>query len=209
MSKNFLTPSQEIDLISKGYDLIVGIDEAGRGPWAGPVAVGFFFYFTGVTAVDGVNDSKTLNSKSRGQIISPLLEDNRNFCLLGTPKQIDKLGIGNTIEELISKGIGQIRNREKGRKILFLIDGYFTREFDAKYELVKKGDSKYYSIAAASIIAKETRDNLMLNYAEEFPEYGFEKHMGYGTKFHNLMLEEFGPCEIHRKSFKPVAKLCS
>ena len=170
MSKNFLTPSQEIDLISKGYDLIVGIDEAGRGPWAGPVAVGFFFYFTGVTAVDGVNDSKTLNSKSRGQIISPLLEDNRNFCLLGNPKQLDKLGIGNTIEELISKGIGQIRNRENGKKILFLIDGYFKREFDAKYELVKKGDSKFYSIAAASIIAKETRDDLMRNYAEEFPE---------------------------------------
>lgn len=208
MSQNSLKPNQEIELISKGYDIVVGIDEAGRGPWAGPVAVGFYIFQSGSGCVDGIRDSKTLSSNVRGKLLPSILEEKPNFCLLGTSRQIDEFGIGKMIERLISGGITKVTRQNKDARILFLIDGYFKEKFEAEYKLIKKGDSKYYSIAAASIIAKETRDDLMRKYADKFPAYGFEKHMGYGTSFHRQMLEKHGPCEIHRKSFKPVSELC-
>ncbi|MBN1331404.1 ribonuclease HII [Candidatus Dojkabacteria bacterium] len=204
MSQNFLAPFQETKLISRNYDLIVGIDEAGRGPWAGPVAVGFFLYLKGDAIIEGIDDSKSLSSKARGIIFPELISTNDNFCLLGTSKQIDEIGIGKTIERLIGDGIKKILAGNTDARILFLIDGYFKENFDAEYELIKKGDSKYYVIAAASIIAKETRDNLMRKFAVKFPKYGFEKHMGYGTQYHRQMLQKYGPSEIHRRSFKPV-----
>ncbi|MBD3280793.1 ribonuclease HII [Candidatus Dojkabacteria bacterium] len=207
MSQKFLSPNQEIKLISKDYDMVVGVDEAGRGPWAGPVAVGFYGFVKGFDIVEGVADSKTLNPKSRKNLFPQLLKYEDAFCLLGEPDQIDKSGISRTIEQLIQQGIDKISASKKNYRILFLIDGYFKQEFNADFELIKKGDSKYYSIAAASIIAKETRDNLMLKYSEQFPNYGFDKHVGYGTKLHKQMIQKYGLCEIHRRSFKPVKDL--
>ena len=207
MAQNFLTPNQEIELISKEDDIVVGIDEAGRGPWAGPVAVGFFGFNSQSNPIDGVQDSKRLTSKKRAELFPQLINNQIAFCLLANSVKIDAVGIGKAIEILITDGISRIVTPNKGKRVLFLIDGYFKEVFDAEYELIKGGDGKFYSIAAASIIAKETRDAIMRKYANDYPDYGFEKHMGYGTILHRQMLQKYGACEIHRRSFGPIKRL--
>lgn len=201
-----LNLKHEQSLLQK-YELIVGIDEAGRGPWAGPVAVGFFVVSHSTKPIMGVTDSKKLSPKKRKEIYSEIYNGTHGFCLLASNEEIDKTGIGNTITNLINQGIKRIQKNSPEAKIRFLIDGYFKETFDCDFELVKRGDSRYYSIAAASIIAKVTRDTIMCKYDKRFDKYGFATHKGYGTKYHKEMLEKYGPCDLHRRSFRPIQQL--
>jgi len=203
-----LKPIYELKLLNEGYDAIIGIDEAGRGPWAGPVSIVAYIFSLETVALNGVHDSKLVTPKNRRIIFEKFSKYPDQFIYSHkTSDTIDQLGIGKTIEQSISELVKKIQISLNGMKILFLIDGYFKSKFDCEYELIKSGDRKFYSIAAASIIAKVTRDDIMHYYAKKYPEYGFEKHVGYGTKYHRIQLLKHGPCPIHRRSFKPVAEL--
>ncbi len=195
-------------LLLKSYDLLVGIDEAGRGPWAGPVAIAGFIITQNIKVIEDIDDSKKLSAQKRLLVFKKLKPYKNNYTvILKSNKTIDKLGIGKTIEFAIEEIIKSISNQFKTKRIKFLIDGYFKKNFEADFELIKKGDSKMYSIASASIIAKVTRDLEMAKLAKTYPNYKFEQHVGYGTKLHRELLEKFGPCPIHRKSYKPISKL--
>ena len=201
----YLKPTFEINLLNNSdnkYTRIIGIDEVGRGCWAGPVAIGAYFYDLNSEFVQGVKDSKQVSAKKRDLLFSFLKRHNHKI-IYGSVEMIDKYGIGKTIEKLIL----QLVNKETDGKTLFLIDGVFSQNFGIDSKKVIKGDSTYYSIAAASILAKVKRDQLMNKLDLEYPGYGLEKHKGYGTKLHIETLNKLGVSEIHRKSYKSISRL--
>jgi len=204
-SKKFLKPKYELELLKSGqYTKIVGIDEVGRGCWAGPVAVGAYVFEFESKVVKGVNDSKMLSREQREKTYAPLSAQNYSV-LLGSIKEINEIGIGKTIEHLIDR----IVERFYDSHTYFLIDGQFSKDFCENSKKIIRGDSTYYSIAAASILAKVERDHLMESLDIKYPEYGFAKHKGYATKAHRFALSKFGTCELHRTSFKPIQSLIS
>lgn len=200
-------------------NLKIGIDEAGRGPWAGPV-------FAGLVVLNaeqeeflkskGITDSKKLTEKKREELF-PLILQNSIYAKVKfqVAEEIDKVGIYkstiNLIKELVSDKSFKELNIENP---VILIDGVFPnlqlKDFEKNllnHECIIKGDEKEVSISAASILAKVRRDAYMIKLDEKFPDYKFEQHKGYGTKLHSELLKQFGPCEEHRKSFKPVKLL--
>lgn len=198
-----LIPVLEKSLIQDGYTVVVGIDEAGRGAWAGPVAVGYYAYTVGIEEFKGINDSKKLSPKSRAEKYQDLLL--HGGVIYQEAERIDKLGIGVAITDAIFEIIYKFTQSYGRANVFFLIDGHFAVEFPAKYSFITKGDSKHYSIAAASILAKHGRDSLMLDMHERYPDYSFDKHKGYGTALHKKALEILGPLkQIHRYSFSPI-----
>jgi len=183
---------------------VVGIDEAGRGPLAGPVSV------AGVILPEGfehplINDSKKLSEKRREALYDELCDRSeiRWAVSLVDVEEIEELNI------LKATHLGMVRVVEKlsSAPAMCLIDGLPVPHFPFPHLGIVKGDSKSLSIATASIFAKVIRDRFMRQAAEQFPEYGFEQHKGYGTKKHLEALQKFGPCPIHRRSFAPVAQL--
>ncbi len=192
--------SFEHDARKTGFKFIAGIDEAGRGPLAGPVisaAVILPFDFPD----PGINDSKKLSPKKREQFFSVIM---KHAVCVSTGRadhdEIDRINI-------LAASLKSMERAVNGLSIVpdyLLIDGKFTINSKIAQKAVIKGDSKSISIAAASIIAKVTRDAIMLNFHRDFPEYGFDRHKGYPTKIHRKALAEFGPCPLHRKSFKGV-----
>ena len=189
----------------QGYQYVAGIDEAGRGPLAGPVSAAAVI-LPEAFSHDLLNDSKKLGEKRREALYEELTQraDIRWAISHGEVDEIDSLNI------LKSTHAAMLRAAEglDPRPDFCLIDGLDVPGFALPSEGVVKGDSKSFSIAAASILAKVSRDRLMLKYAALYPEYGFERHKGYGTKHHLEALRKHGPCPIHRKSFAPVAQLC-
>jgi len=188
----------------RGVVPVAGVDEAGRGPLAGPVvaaAVVLPDEFSG----EGLDDSKRLTARRRSEWFERLTGGealNWSAGVVG-PADIDRINILRATHQAMAaavRGLGV----EPG---CCLIDGLPVPDFPWPHEAVVKGDSKSLSIAAASVIAKVTRDRLMEKLAEEFPEYGFERHKGYGTKEHLDALRRHGPCRAHRRSFQPVAQL--
>ena len=202
--------SYENAVISRGdaasFIHIVGIDEAGRGPLAGPVSVAAVILPKGFSH-DFLDDSKKLSEKKRELIYDDLIADKRVLWAhsFAEPDEIDHINILRATHAAMARAAAQLHL--KVDPIFCLIDGLAVPHFPFPSESIVKGDGKSLTIAAASIIAKVTRDRKMLEYAEEFPEYGFEKHKGYGTKFHLEALQQYGPTKIHRKSFAPVAQL--
>lgn len=186
----------ENSLIKKGHQYICGIDEAGRGPLAGPVMIGAAVMDLSCI-IEGINDSKQLSEKERNNLYPRIKE-----CAIGyttvavSHEDIDRINILNATKR------GMIRAAELifPSPDCFLIDAVKETFPAPSYSLIK-GDCVSYSIACASILAKVERDELMLEYAEMYPEYGFEKHKGYGTKLHIERLKKYGPCPIHRKTF--------
>jgi len=178
------------------YNRVVGIDEVGRGPLAGPVAVGAYVVDLKTPHIENIKDSKKLSLKKR-EIAHTALKHHEYKIVYGGPKKIDKFGIARVIEALISH---HIKNFDDG-KTFFLIDGQFKKDFGKNSMKVKKGDSLYYSIAAAAILAKVERDNYMKKMAEKYSNYGWERNKGYGTKEHRDAIKEFGISEEHRVSF--------
>lgn len=189
---------------------VVGIDEAGRGPLAGPVVTCALFLkeFQEKDYHQLINDSKKLSEKKRDQIYDFLINDpNISYkTAIADSSLIDKINILEATKSAMSDAYEGL-SIEAGK---ILIDGNhkMARHHDISMPVIK-GDSKVFSIAAASIIAKVTRDKMMLEYDKQYPEYGFAKHMGYGTKFHLEALKKHGPCPIHRMSFAPIKKIAS
>jgi ribonuclease HII len=197
---NYLTPQYELDILESGkYSKIVGIDEVGRGCWAGPVAVGAYIFESTTEVLDGIQDSKKLTANNRKEKHS-LLKNHTYLVELASVEEIDFLGIGKTIEVLIQRIINKLSTPET----LFLVDGQFSQSFGKNSKKVIHGDSIYYSIAAASILAKVERDDLMCSLDLQYPGYRFSKHKGYGTKEHRELIKSLGVCELHRRSYQPI-----
>ncbi|MCK5780606.1 MAG: ribonuclease HII [Psychrilyobacter sp.] len=180
---------------------IIGIDEAGRGPLAGPVVSSAVKIINYVEEFEMINDSKKLSEKKREYLFDIILENCEVGVGLATEKEIDEINILNATFLSMRRAIEDLE--AEGTKFdLILVDGnHKIREYNKPQEFVIKGDGKSLSIAAASIIAKVTRDRLMKKYDELYPEYGLGKHKGYGTKQHREALLTFGKTPCHRKSF--------
>ena len=188
----------EIEYHKNGIKYIAGIDEAGRGPLAGPVVIGCAI-MPEDSMIEGINDSKKVSEKKREKLYDEIIENAVSWSVAIIDKQdIDELNILNATKKGVTEAI-------KGLKIkpeLILVDALNGIDTcGIKYDSIIKGDSKCYSISAASILAKVTRDRIMRQWDEVYPQYGFAKHKGYGTKAHIEALKEYGPCPIHRKTF--------
>jgi len=194
----------ENDLWQRGYKLIVGIDEVGRGAWAGPIVAAGVVFAKKITLKD-VRDSKKLTAKKRKEL-SEIIKDKAIAWTVQSVEhcQIDEIGVGKANALVIDKVINGLNIRPD----YALIDKATVTEYKIKipWETIIKGDNKIISIAAASILAKEYRDDLMVKLAEKYPQYGFEIHKGYGTKLHREKLAECDICEIHRKSYRPISQ---
>jgi ribonuclease HII len=187
-----------------GHRWVAGIDEAGRGPLAGPVSAAAVILPEGYEC-PMLDDSKKLSEKKREALYETLTQDaGVRWCLsFGEVEEIEKINILRATHAAMARAAKGLKQRPD----FCLIDGLDVPKFPLPSRGIVKGDGLSLSIAAASIIAKVSRDRLMLKYAEEFPEYGFEKHKGYGTKKHLEALHRHGPCRIHRKTFQPIAQL--
>jgi len=182
----------------KDLGLVAGIDEAGRGPLAGPVAVACVIMpLDNDKIIEGINDSKKLTAKKRELLFEKIKEVAIDYSIvLVDEKKIDEINILNATKLGMKNALNQLKNRPYA----VLVDAVKI-ETDIIQENIIHGDALSYNIAAASILAKVTRDKLMEEYAVKYPEYHFEKHKGYGTKLHIEMLKKYGKCEIHRDSF--------
>lgn len=180
---------------------IIGVDEAGRGPLAGPVVAAVAKLKKYDEKLDKINDSKKLTEKIREELFDVIMDKFYVGIGIADVKEIDEINILNATFLAMRRAIKQIEKETTFKKVL--VDGnHKIREYEGEQEPVIKGDSKSLAIAAASIIAKVTRDRMMLETAKFYPEYTFEKHKGYGTKAHREMILEKGPIEtVHRKSF--------
>jgi len=187
-----------------GYNSVAGIDEAGRGPLAGPV-VAASVILPDTFSVSGIDDSKKISPGKREALFD---EIHRHAVAVGVgmvgPEEIDRINILQA--SLLAMAIS-VQNLDSEPDFL-MIDGTFPISFDLPQKAVPKGDSLSISIAAASIVAKVTRDRLMEKYAEKYPEFEFSKHKGYPTKAHRQAIAKHGVCPIHRQSFKGVKEYC-
>lgn len=181
---------------------IIGVDEAGRGPLAGPVVAAAAKLKNYSEALQEINDSKKLTEKKREKLFDIILENFEIGIGIATPEEIDEINILNATFLAMRRALKDLEKKIEIDDALILVDGNFKmREYFGNQEPVIKGDAKSLSIAAASIIAKVTRDRLMVEESKNYPEYQFEKHKGYGTKAHRTVLLQKGPTPIHRKSF--------
>ena len=201
-----MTPSlnEEKKLWKRGYKRVVGLDEAGRGPLAGPVVAGAVIIMG--NKLDGllkeVKDSKKLSAKKREKLYIFLTKNPRIKWGIGivSEKMIDKINIKNASELAMEKAVDNL----KVKPDFLIIDGKYLKNLklkNFKHKLIIKGDSKVFSCAAASILAKVKRDRIMLKFHNKYPKYRFDLHKGYPTKLHYSMIKKYGPCKIHRKSF--------
>ena len=181
----------------KGYKYIAGVDEAGRGPLAGPVYAAAVILPEGML-IEGINDSKKLSEKKREELFDVICEKASAYCIAEVSHtRIDEINILNATFEAMNKAVNGLNIRPD----YVLIDGNRIKGMEIPHETVVKGDAKSISIAAASILAKVSRDRFMYEMAKQYPLYGFDKHKGYGTKAHCDAILKYGECEIHRKSF--------
>ena len=189
---------EELSLYSEKVKYICGIDEAGRGPLAGPVVVAAVI-LPKDSFIEGVNDSKKVSEKKREKVYEEIINTAISYSVgIIDEKTIDDINILNATKLGLNTAIKGLEVRPD----LILVDALTNIDTcGIPYKSVIKGDAKEYSIAAASIIAKVTRDRIMSGWDEIYPEYGFAKHKGYGTGAHISVIKEKGPCKIHRRSF--------
>lgn len=179
-----------------GYKVIAGMDEAGRGPLAGPVTAACCHMDTSII-IPEINDSKQLSVAKR-EYLFDMIKNNAicyKICNIESPR-IDEINILNATKQAMKEAVNSLFPIPE----IVLVDAV-KFDFGIPSVPIIHGDALSYTIACASIIAKVSRDKLMLEYAEMYPQYGFEKHKGYGTKYHIEMLKKYGPCPIHRKTF--------
>ena len=187
----------ENSLYANGFQAVCGVDEAGRGPLAGPVCAAAVILPKGLE-IPGLNDSKKLTDKKRRELFPIIKEQAIAYGIgLASQEEIDEINILQATFLAMQRAIDQL----EGKADFALIDGNREKDFGIPVRTVVKGDSLSANIAAASILAKVTRDSLMEELAKEYPEYGFEIHKGYGTKAHYAALTEHGACPIHRRTF--------
>lgn len=179
------------------YHCICGIDEAGRGPFAGPVVAGAVVLPLGLK-IEGLNDSKKVSPKRREELFAEIREKAISVGIgMSSPARIDEINILQATYEAMQHAVEDLQVVPD----LLLNDAVTIPRIPIKQVGIVKGDARSLSIAAASIVAKVTRDRLMVEYAELYPEYGFEKNKGYGSEEHRAALKEHGPCPIHRSTF--------
>lgn len=187
----------ENEIYAEGFELICGVDEAGRGPLAGPVCAAAVILPRGIE-IAGLDDSKKLTDKKREALYDVICENAFTYGIaFASVEEIESINILNAAMLAMNRAIEKLAPQPQ----LALIDGNRNSAINIPSRCVIKGDAKCADIAAASILAKVTRDRYMLEMAEKYPEYHFEKHKGYGTKLHYEALREHGPSEIHRPSF--------
>lgn len=203
--------SREEKLFKKGYRNIAGIDEAGRGPLAGPV-VAAAVVFSGGTNINeliriGMRDSKMLSAKKRIYLYEKIVEGCDDWAVsIISEEIIDEINILQATKLAMIRAVESLKIKPD----FLLIDGNFTLDdFPASQLAIPKGDQNVFSVSAASVLAKVTRDRILVDLDIQYPDYGFAKHKGYGTKEHMDALCRKGPCKIHRKSFSPVDRLIS
>lgn len=181
----------------EGYRLICGVDEAGRGPLAGPVCAAAVILPEHLE-IPGLNDSKKLSDKRRRELFPIIQQEAVSFGIaFASQEEIDEINILQATFLAMRRAMEQLNPQPE----FALIDGNRETDFGVPCKTVIKGDSLSANIAAASVLAKVTRDNWMMEAAEKYPGYGFEIHKGYGTKAHYAALEKLGPCPIHRRTF--------
>lgn len=183
--------------LNSGFEVICGIDEAGRGPLAGPVYAAAVILPKG-HIVEGVNDSKKISEKKRDLLFDKIIDECVCYSIgTASEQEIDEINILQATFLAMRRAVAGLEIKPD----IALIDGNKKPGLDIVEQTIVKGDSKSANIAAASIIAKVSRDRYMLEMAEKYPKYQFEKHKGYGTKLHYEMLEKYGISPIHRKTF--------
>jgi ribonuclease HII len=187
----------ENEIISKGYKLVCGVDEAGRGPLMGPVCAAAVILPTGLV-IDGLNDSKKLSEKKREALYGVITANAVAYGIgFASVEEIDGINILNAAMLAMNRAIEQLDPKAD----FAIIDGNCKRSIKIPCMTLVGGDAKCPSVAAASILAKVSRDRLCYELDKQYPQYGFAKHKGYGTKDHIVALFEYGPCECHRKTF--------
>lgn len=187
----------EKNAINRGYKAVCGVDEAGRGPLAGPVCAAAVILPEN-TIIEGVNDSKKLTEKKRETLYDVIKSQALSYCIAyASVEEIEEINILNATMLAMKRAVEGLHVKAD----YAMIDGNRLPELNIDGEFVIKGDAKSMSIACASILAKVSRDRLLYKYAEEYPQYLFEKHKGYGTKAHIEAIKEYGPCPYHRLSF--------
>jgi ribonuclease HII len=187
----------ENQIISKGFEYVCGVDEAGRGPLAGPVCAAAVILPKG-KIIEGVNDSKKLSEKKREALFDVIKQNALVYSIAyASVEEIEEINILNATMLAMKRAVEGLSVKAD----YAIIDGNKTPDLSIPCESIVKGDANSMSIAAASILAKVSRDRLCVEYDKEYPEYMFAKHKGYGTKLHREKLLEYGPCPIHRKSF--------
>ena len=187
----------------RGFQVIAGLDEAGRGPLAGPV-VAAAVVFPKIRSLKGIDDSKALSAEQREKGLSLLRERALGVGIgIVEAEEIDRL---NILQASLKAMELAVKNLPMGPDFLF-IDGLHCLTLPMKQQAIPKGDQRCLSIAAASIVAKVTRDRLLVTYHRDYPEYNFAKHKGYGTREHLQALKKYGCCPLHRQSFKTIYQL--
>lgn len=188
---------------NQGIDIIAGVDEAGRGPWAGPVVAAAVIIPQGYAFKEHVTDSKKLSPLKREKAFKEITKNCGYAIAVVSEKDIDKENILKASLNAMAIALSRLTPRPQW----VLVDGPHKPRIENNCTAIIGGDAKCVSIACASIVAKVTRDRLMIAYDKQYPEYGFAGHKGYGTKAHRQTLIKFGPCPIHRKSFQPIKGL--
>tara|TARA_Y100000590_G_scaffold72590_2_gene79764 strand:- start:2996 stop:3640 length:645 start_codon:yes stop_codon:yes gene_type:complete len=199
---------EETKLLNNGFNLVAGVDEVGRGTVAGPLVVGIAKLPNNPSGnwLKSIKDSKLLSNKQRVKALE-ILYDNKCIMTTGStsPNEIDKIGIVKATSLAINRAIDKLSQKPD----MLLVDGFTLPGITVPQKPIIKGDRKCLSIAAASIVAKVTRDEFMLQQNEIYPEYSFDSNKGYLTKKHSQAINEHGPCAIHRYSFEPIISMAT
>ncbi len=194
----------------KGYEMVVGLDEAGRGPLAGPVvAAAVTIDYSQkpdsliLQLLKEVDDSKKLSSKKREALYEILTHHHRIHWQVSwvSPRVIDRINILEATKRAMKRSVQKLEGETDKRSDLLFLDGNFSINVQTRQRSIRRGDSRVFLCACASIIAKVFRDRSMQRYHRLFPEYGFDQHKGYSTRLHKARIKKYGPCRIHRTTF--------
>lgn len=189
--------------LDSGLSPVCGVDEAGRGPLAGPVVAAAVIFLSHDAAHHHIHDSKKLSAKKRNHLYDHIIQNSISAIGIASVEEIDQLNILNATMLAMKRAVEGLKTPPQ----LVLIDGNQSPLLSCKSQTIIKGDQQSTSIAAASILAKVTRDRIMAALDAQYPLYGFAKHQGYGTKAHLQALTQHAPCPAHRKSFSPISNL--
>ena len=199
----------EKSLWEKNFKNVVGVDEAGKGPWAGPVTAACVVIHSEKQVVKTVRDSKIMTRIQREKAYPKIIKKSSGFGIgIVDEKEIDKIGIQKAVKKSMRLAIKNMESKFNLKTSYLIVDGSKTIPLRKKHvKRIIRGGLYHYSIAASSVLAKVTRDKIMHRLAKKYPDYGFHKHLGYGTKMHFKALKKYGASPIHRKSFAPIKTL--
>ncbi len=188
---------------------MAGVDEAGKGPWAGPVTAGAVVIHAAQQVVSSVRDSKLMSAGQRERAFEEICKKSTAYGVgIVDAQEIDAIGIDMAVKKAMGLALAEAEKMLGVKLSYVIVDGSRTKILDVYLsQRILKGGLYHYTIAAGSILAKVTRDRIMQEYALEYPEYQFDRHVGYGTKIHQDALKKFGPCPLHRTSYAPIKAL--